>query len=129
MPKKILVIEDEIDIRNLIAYTLGKAGYTVFQATTGPTGLQTARAHPPDLVVLDLMIPDLDGLEVCKQIRSDGKLRGIPVLMLTAKGEETDRILGLELGADDYMTKPFSTKELTARIKALLRRIDRAQEE
>lgn len=128
MSKAILIIEDEADIRKLVAYTLEKEGYRISQAKSGHEGLQLAKKYPPDLVVLDLMIPGMDGLEVCKKIRSDGTLRDVPILMLTAKAEETDRILGLELGADDYMTKPFSTKELTARIKALLRRVDRAQE-
>ena len=129
MSREILIIEDEEDIARLVAYNLEKEGYQVVTARTGVEGLQQARKRHPDLVILDLMIPEMDGLEVCKAIRSDETLKGTPILMLTAKAEEMDRIIGLELGADDYMTKPFSTKELAARVKALLRRVERQVEE
>lgn len=122
MADKILIIDDEPHIVELIQYNLEGAGYTTFQAYNGNDGLVLAREELPDLVVLDLMLPGIDGLEVCKRLRSDEKLKSIPIIMLTAKSEEIDKILGLELGADDYITKPFSVRELTARVKALLRR-------
>ncbi len=124
MSKKILIIEDERDIRDLVVHYLAKEGYKVDAAPDGGKGLSMARAQKPDLVILDLMLPELDGLEVCKKLRADPKTAAIPVIMLTAKGEETDKIVGLELGADDYLTKPFSPKELMARVKALLRRTE-----
>lgn len=124
MSKKILIIEDERDIRDLVAHYLTKEGYRVEFALDGAKGLSLAKTLKPDLIILDLMLPELDGLEVCKKLRADPKTAVMPIIMLTAKGEETDKIVGLELGADDYLTKPFSAKELTARIKALLRRTE-----
>lgn len=127
--KKILIVEDEKDILNLVKMYLGKEGYRTCTAATGLEGLKLAREEHPDLVILDLMLAELDGLEVCKRIRSDPRTSSIPIIMLTAKAEEADTVIGLELGADDYVTKPFSPKALMARVKALFRRLDRTQEE
>jgi DNA-binding response OmpR family regulator len=124
MSKKILMIEDEQDIRDLVVHYLTKDGYKVEVASDGAKGLGLARTQKPDLVILDLMLPELDGLEVRKKLRADSKTTNVPIIMLTAKGEETDKVVGLELGADDYLTKPFSPKELMARVKALLRRTE-----
>ena len=121
-PKKILVIEDEKDIYTLIEYNLQIAGFQVIQATDGEDGLLFAVENGPDLILLDWMLPLLSGIEVLRQLRSRSETREIPVIMLTAKGEETDRLRGLHGGADDYITKPFSPAELLARVHALLRR-------
>ena len=118
----ILIVEDEDDIAELVGYHLKRDGYQAIRAATGEEALELVRAKQPVLVVLDLMLPGIDGLEVCKQIRSEAALQHVAVLMLTAKGEESDIVVGLQLGADDYVTKPFSPKVLLARIKALLRR-------
>ncbi|WP_447977774.1 response regulator transcription factor [Candidatus Nitrospira bockiana] len=126
--KKILIVEDERDILNLVKIYLEKEGYRTCTATTGLEGLRQAKAERPDLIVLDLMLAEMDGLEVCKRIRSDAQLSRTPIIMLTAKAEEADTVIGLELGADDYVTKPFSPKALIARVKALFRRLDRADE-
>ena len=126
--KKILIVEDEQDILDLVQLYLKKEGYRTYTASTGLEGLRQAKAEQPDLVVLDLMLTEMDGLEVCKQIRADPRLSGTPIIMLTAKAEEAHTVIGLELGADDYVTKPFSPKALVARVKALLRRLERAQE-
>lgn len=123
MNEKILVIEDEAHIQELLRYNLEKNGYKVTLADNGLDGLNEAFTAVPDVILLDLMLPGLDGLEVCKRLRADKLTRKIPILMLTAKSEELDKVLGLELGADDYITKPFSIKELIARIRASLRRI------
>lgn len=120
----ILVVEDEKDILNIIAFNLEREGYTVVGASTGETALPLARKHRPNLVVLDLMLPGMDGFEVCRKLRQDPNLRVIPVLMLTAKGEDADVVAGLEIGADDYVTKPFSPRILVARIRAVLRRAE-----
>ncbi|MSO20862.1 MAG: response regulator transcription factor [Acidobacteria bacterium] len=120
--KKILMIEDDRDIIELVRYNLEKEGYRVTTAQDGATGLAQFRKSQPDLLILDLMLPRMSGLEICKELRRDTKARRIPILMLTARGEEADRIVGLELGADDYVTKPFSPRELVARVMALLRR-------
>jgi len=123
MPERyILVVEDEEDIQEVVRYNLLKEGYKVTCAGTGEEALKVARAEVPDLVLLDLMLPGLDGLEVCRQLRKDPGTDSIPIIMLTAKGEESDIVAGLELGADDYVTKPFSPKVLVARIRATLRR-------
>lgn len=127
--KKILIVEDERDILQLVKLYLDKEGYRTLTASTGKEGLSTALSHMPDLVILDLMLPEMDGLEVCKRLRADQKTATLPIIMLTAKAEESDTVIGLELGADDYITKPFSPKTLVARVKALFRRVDRAQEE
>ena len=128
MAKKILIIEDEKDIAELIKHYLEKDKFETLLASDGEKGLELIRRQNPDVVILDLMLPKIDGIEVCKRIRSDSKVSGVPIIMLTAKGDESDRIIGLELGADDYVTKPFSPKELVARIKALLRRVERTVE-
>jgi two-component system alkaline phosphatase synthesis response regulator PhoP len=120
--KKILVVEDEKNIRELIEFNLENAGFSVVKAVDGREALDKLN-NEIDLIVLDLMLPEIDGMEVCRHIRQDDKLRKIPIIMLTAKGEEVERILGLEMGADDYMTKPFSPRELIARVKAIFRRI------
>jgi DNA-binding response OmpR family regulator len=124
MAKTVLVIDDEPELVKLLDFNLTKAGYLVLTAKDGETGLAMARRHAPNLVVLDVMMPGLDGLEVCKRLRAETSTSGVPILMLTAKAEEADRVLGLELGADDYLTKPFGLRELQARVKALLRRSD-----
>jgi len=118
----ILVVEDDTDIANLIAHYLEKAGYEVKRLTSGTEVMGQLRAAPADLVILDLMLPGMDGLLVCQAMRGDTATAAIPVIMLTARGDEADRIAGLELGADDYVTKPFSPKELVARVAARLRR-------
>lgn len=121
---RLLVIEDDADIRELIAYNLRKEGYQVVVADEGTEGLKLAAQNPPDLVLLDLMLPDLDGLEVCRRLKRDPTLASMPVVMVTAKGGESDIVAGLELGADDYITKPFSPRVLVARTRAVLRRLD-----
>jgi phosphate regulon transcriptional regulator PhoB len=126
--KRILVIEDDPDIVELLRYNLEKEDYQVSAATDGKAGLEMVRRGSVDLLILDLMLPQLSGIEVCKEIRRNAELESLPIIMLTARGEETDRVLGLELGADDYVTKPFSVREMTARVKALLRRSERDKE-
>ncbi|PKL08505.1 MAG: DNA-binding response regulator [Spirochaetae bacterium HGW-Spirochaetae-7] len=118
----ILVIEDDQDIRELLAYTLGKEGYDVIQAPSGEAGLKAIKDRAPSLVVLDVMLPGMDGLELLRKVKGDQKLRAIPVIMASARGEETDIVTGLELGADDYVTKPFSPRVLVARVRTALRR-------
>jgi DNA-binding response OmpR family regulator len=118
---KILVVDDEPDAVELIKFNLKNAGYEVITAADGDEALKKARAQLPNLILLDLMIPEVDGLEVCKILRRDSRVSGIPIIMLTAKAAEIDRVLGLELGADDYVTKPFSPRELVLRVKRLLR--------
>lgn len=118
----ILVVEDEDEILELLRYNLERAGYRVRGAQSGEAALQAAGDDPPDLVLLDLMLPAMDGFEVCKRLKGDVRTRHVPVLMLTARGEDADIVAGLELGADDYLTKPFSPRVLLARIKAVLRR-------
>jgi len=127
--KKILIVEDERDILQLVKLYLEKEGYRTLTAANGKDGLATALSDHPDLVVLDLMLPEMDGLEVCKRLRAEPKTAALPILMLTAKAEESDTVIGLELGADDYVTKPFSPKTLVSRVKALFRRVDRAHDE
>ena len=119
---RILVVEDEEDIRQILAYNLGQSGHEVLTADRGAAGLDLARKERPELVLLDLMLPDISGLEVCRQLKSDPALREIPVMMLTARSEEIDRVVGFELGADDYVVKPFSVRELILRVQAVLRR-------
>ncbi len=120
---RILIIEDEHDVVDLLTIALRKAGgFTVASAENGAAGLQQARENPPALIILDLMLPKMPGLEVCKLLKSDAATRHVPIIMLTAKAEEIDRIVGLEVGADDYVTKPFSPREIVLRIKAILRR-------
>jgi two-component system phosphate regulon response regulator PhoB len=119
---RILVVDDEPDLRELVRVNLDQAGYRVETASSGREALQALRRSPPDLVVLDLMLPDVSGTELCRKIRSDSELADIPVIMLTAKAAEIDRVVGFELGADDYVTKPFSPRELALRVSAVLRR-------
>ena len=119
----ILVVEDEKNILELVKYNLEQEGYRVLAANRGDTGLDLALKQKPDLVILDLMLPEIDGIEICKTLKQNEKTLFTPIIMLTAKGQEADRVLGLELGADDYVTKPFSPRELMARVKAVLRRI------
>lgn len=125
--KTLLVVEDENDIRQLLRFNLEREGYAVLEADNGLDGLRTASLELPDLVVLDLMLPGLDGCEVCRRLKAQTATAGTPVLMLTARGEEVDRIEGFTLGADDYVVKPFSVKELVLRIRAILRRSDRTE--
>lgn len=120
--KRILIIEDDRDIVELVRYNLANEGFQVSAAGDGATGLGAVKKNPPDLILLDLMLPKLSGLEVCKEIRREQALNRLPILMLTARGEEADRVIGLEMGADDYVTKPFSLEELVARVRAVLRR-------
>ena len=118
----ILVVEDEEDILELVSYNLNKEGYQVTRAMSGEKALQSVDDDPPNLILLDLMLPEIDGLEVCRRLKGDSETATIPIVMLTAKGEESDIVAGLELGADDYIAKPFSPKVLIARIRAVLRR-------
>ena len=127
--RKILIIEDERDILDLVRHYLEKDGFRTRTASDGITGLAAVRQEHPDIIVLDLMLPGLDGLDLCKKLRADPATALTPVIMLTAKADESDKIVGLELGADDYLTKPFSPKELVARVKALLRRAERLADE
>lgn len=120
--QNILVVEDEEDILELVRYNLAKEGHHVTGVGSGEEALKAVRAEPPDLILLDLMLPGVDGLDVCKTLKGDPKTRSIPIVMLTAKGEEADIVTGLEMGADDYVTKPFSPRVLMARVKAALRR-------
>ncbi len=122
--KRVLLIEDDRDIVELVRYNLEREGFQVAAANDGATGLVQLRKTPPDMLLLDLMLPKLSGLEICRDIRRDQALNRLPILMLTARGEEADRVVGLEMGADDYVTKPFSPRELVARVKALLRRAE-----
>jgi DNA-binding response OmpR family regulator len=123
---RVLVVEDDADIAELISHYLRRAGHTIDAAASGTAALTRVKEAAPDLIVLDLMLPGMDGLLVCQTLRSDPATAAIPIIMLTARGEEAERITGLELGADDYVTKPFSPRELTARVAALLRRVKRS---
>jgi phosphate regulon transcriptional regulator PhoB len=120
--KKILVVDDEPDLVELVSYNLKKEGFKVFTAPDGEDALEKVRKGPFDLIILDLMLPGIQGVELCRMLRGNPKTEAIPIIMLTAKGEVSDKIRGLETGADDYMTKPFSPKELVARVQAILRR-------
>jgi two-component system phosphate regulon response regulator PhoB len=120
---RILVVEDEADIREVLEYNLKRDGHDVVVTATAKDGLRQARERRPDLVLLDLMLPDGSGTELCKAMRQDAAMRGVRVVMLTAKGEEIDRVIGFELGADDYIVKPFSVRELLLRVQAVLRRV------
>jgi len=122
MSSRVLIVEDEPDIRELVVHHLKREGYQVSAAASGEEALRQVQAAPPDLVLLDLMMPAMDGLEVCRRLRQDPATASLPIVMLTAKGDEIDRVLGLEIGADDYVVKPFSPKELLARVRAVLRR-------
>lgn len=124
----VIVIDDEKDLLELVRYNLEKEGYTVVGALDGKSGLEVVKQQQPALVLLDLMLPDMDGLEVCRRLRGESRTAAIPIIMLTAKAAEADRVVGLEFGADDYITKPFSPRELVARVKAVLRRAGGQQE-
>jgi two-component system phosphate regulon response regulator PhoB len=119
---KILVVDDDPDIRRLVQYNLEKEGYQAITASDGEQALRLVASEMPQLVILDLMLPDMDGLEFCRKMKQDEPTSGIPIIMLTAKGEEVDRVVGFELGAEDYITKPFSPRELVLRVKAILKR-------
>ena len=123
MMAKILIVDDEDDIAELISYNLIREGYVTVKAHDGNAALRKVKFEGPDLVILDLMLPGINGLDVCKTIRSNPQTAALPVIMLTAKSDELDKVLGLEIGADDYITKPFSVKELIARVRSLLRRV------
>jgi two-component system, OmpR family, phosphate regulon response regulator PhoB len=124
MALRILIVEDERDLIDVLEYNLKREGYAVDSATNGEDALRRIDvAPPPDLVLLDLMLPDMSGVEICRHLRNDRRTRAVPVIMLTAKGEEIDRVVGFEVGADDYVVKPFSIRELLLRIKAILRRV------
>jgi two-component system phosphate regulon response regulator PhoB len=122
MAQDVLVVEDEQDIRDLVVHHLEREGFRCRTAATGTAALREVRARTPDLLVLDLMLPELGGLEVCRRLRADPATAAVPIIMLTAKADEVDRVVGLEMGADDYVAKPFSPKELVARVRAVLRR-------
>jgi len=124
--RKVLVVDDEPVLVETIAYNLEQAGYEVTTAADGASALEVARRERPDLVILDIMLPEMDGLEVCRLLRRENSTATTPIMMLTAKGEEIDKVVGLEVGADDYVTKPFGRRELLARVKALLRRAEYA---
>lgn len=128
MRKRIVLIEDEKDIVELVRYNFRKEGFEFSSFMSGKEGLEHLRRHPVDLVLLDIMLPDLDGFEICKRLRAEDRMKSLPIIFLTAKGEEIDRVLGLEIGADDYVVKPFSPRELVARVKAVLRRQTRPVE-
>lgn len=128
MKEKILIVDDEKDIVKMLDYNLKKDGFRTVSCYDGEDALDLAKREHPDLVILDLMLPGIDGLEVCKTLKADGKTRQVPIIMLTAKSQESDKIVGLELGADDYVTKPFSPRELIARVKAILRRSKEKEE-
>ena len=123
---RILVVDDEADIRELVSYNLSRNGFQVECAASGEEAVEALRGATPDLILLDLMLPDLDGLDICRRLRGDARTADIPIIMLTARGEEADVVAGLELGADDYISKPFSPRVLVARVRAILRRGRRA---
>ena len=123
MATKVLIVDDEKDLLDLVRYHLEKDGFQCLQASDGLTALRLAREQRPGLLILDLMLPGLDGLDICRQLRRDPMTASLPIIMLTAKAAEVDRVVGLEVGADDYMVKPFSPRELVARVKAILRRL------
>jgi DNA-binding response OmpR family regulator len=127
--RTVAIVDDEPDLVELVSVHLKRAGFQTQAFPDGRSFLKYLERHRPDLVILDLMLPDADGFEICKQLRSNRNFASLPVIMLTAKGDETDRVLGLELGADDYITKPFSARELVARVKAVLRRLKSRQPE
>ncbi|MFI5315324.1 MAG: response regulator [Myxococcota bacterium] len=122
MNPRVLVVDDEPDLLELVRVNLAQSGYTVETAISGSEALSALRRAPPDAMILDLMLPDITGTELCARVRADQRLTGLPIIMLTAKSEEIDRVVGLELGADDYVTKPFSPRELALRVRAVLRR-------
>ncbi len=126
--ERILIVDDEEDILHLVQYNLTKEGYLIDPVMTGEDALKTARERHPDLIILDLMLPGIDGIDVCRLLKGDNRTADIPIIMLTAKGEDSDVVAGLEIGAEDYMTKPFSPKVLIARVRNILRRRARREE-
>ncbi|MFO7568928.1 MAG: response regulator [Smithellaceae bacterium] len=126
---KILVVDDEQDIAELVSYNLSREGFAAVKAYDGEAALLKVKLEKPDLLILDLMLPGMSGLDICKAIRANPETARLPIIMLTAKSDEFDKILGLEIGADDYMTKPFSVKELTARVRSILRRVQEGKKE
>jgi DNA-binding response OmpR family regulator len=128
LTRTVAIVDDEPDLVELVAFHLKRAGFKTRAFLDGQSFMKHLTRQRPDLVILDLMLPDADGMEICKYLRSNREFAALPIIMLTAKGDETDRVLGLELGADDYITKPFSVKELVARVKAVLRRQDSAEQ-
>ena len=126
---KVLVVDDEKDIIELVSYNLENEGFKVISATAGEKALELVSSEKPEIIILDLMLPGIDGLDVCRELKRSDQTSSIPIIMLTAKGEESDIVIGLELGADDYITKPFSPRVLVARVKAVLRRIESKKEE
>src|ERR1700674_301776 len=129
MPEKILIVEDEVDVADLVAHHLRGAGFSVETVSNGRAALNLIKSQPPTLVVLDLMLPEVSGLDLCRMIKSDPRTNKIPIIMLSAKTEEIDRVLGFELGADDYVVKPFSPREFVLRIRAILRRRMQAEDQ
>src|SRR5438552_2893932 len=121
--ERVLIVDDDSDIQRLVSYNLSQAGFRVSTAATGLAALEMVQKHPPDLIILDIMLPDLNGLEVCKTLRQRASSRRIPIIMLTARTQEVDRVVGFELGADDYVMKPFSPRELVLRVKSIFRRM------
>lgn len=121
--ERVLIVDDDPDIQRLVSYNLSQAGFHVATASSGRTALETVQKHPPDLIILDIMMPDIDGMEVCRTLRQRESSRRIPIIMLTARGDEIDRVVGFELGADDYVMKPFSPRELVLRVKSIFRRL------
>jgi two-component system phosphate regulon response regulator PhoB len=120
--ERVLIVDDDPDIQRLVSYNLSQAGFDVVTAATGRKALETVQKNPPDLIILDLMLPDVDGMEVCRSLRQRESSKRIPIVMLTARSEEIDRVIGFELGADDYVMKPFSPRELVLRVKSIFRR-------
>jgi two-component system phosphate regulon response regulator PhoB len=127
--QRVLIVDDDPDIQRLVSYNLAQAGFEAVIADTGRKALEAIQMHPPDLIILDLMLPDVDGMEVCRTLRRRRVSRSIPIVMLTARGEEIDRVIGFELGADDYVMKPFSPRELVLRIKSIFRRMKEERNE
>jgi len=121
--QRVLIVDDDPDIQKLVSYNFGQAGFEVATAGTGQKALESVQKQAPDLIILDLMLPDIDGMEVCRTLRQRDNSRRIPIIMLTARGEEIDRVIGFELGADDYVSKPFSQRELILRVKSIFRRM------
>src|SRR5215813_2325655 len=121
--ERVLIVDDDPDIQRLVSYNLSQAGFQVLSASTGRSALDSVQKQPPDLIILDIMMPDVDGMEVCRTLRQRENSRRIPIIMLTARSEEIDRVVGFELGADDYVMKPFSPRELVLRVKSIFRRI------
>src|SRR5215467_5818634 len=127
--ERVLIVDDDPDIQRLVSYNLSQAGFQVSTALSGRLALESVQEHPPDLIILDVMLPDIDGLEVCRSLRQRDNSRRIPVIMLTARTEEIDRVVGFEVGADDYVMKPFSPRELVLRVKSIFRRVGESRTE